>query len=192
VLIVVRHGRTEANASGLLLGRRLDPALDELGRRQAEALARALPADARVVVSPLRRTRETAEVLGREVEVDERWIELDYGELDGTPLREVPRDVWAGWQADPSWAPPDGESLADLGRRVRGACDDLAEECAERDVVVVTHVSPVKAAVAWALDVGDHISFRSFVSPGSVTTISTSLGRPSLHGFNSCAHLDGL
>jgi broad specificity phosphatase PhoE len=192
VLIVVRHGRTEANASGLLLGRRLDPALDDLGRRQAEALGRLLPADARVVTSPLRRTRETAEALGRAVTVDERWIELDYGELDGTPLGDVPRDVWTSWQADPSWAPPGGESLTDLGRRVRDACDALAEECAERDVIVVTHVSPVKAAVAWALDVGDHISFRTFVAPASVTTISTARGRPSLHSFNGCAHLDAI
>ena len=192
MLIVVRHGRTDANASGLLLGQRLDPGLDELGRRQAEALARVLPADARVITSPLRRARETAAALGRDAEVDDAWIELDYGELDGTPLREVPRDVWAGWQADPSWAPPGGESLTDLGARVRAGCDALAAECAERDVVVVTHVSPVKAAVAWALDVGDHISFRTFVGPASVTTISTALGRPSLHGFNSCAHLDGV
>jgi broad specificity phosphatase PhoE len=192
VLIVVRHGRTEANASGLLLGRRLDPGLDELGHRQAVELARVLPADARIVSSPLRRTRETAEALGREVEVDDRWVELDYGELDGTPLRDVPRDVWAGWQADPSWAPPGGESLTELGVRIRAACDDLADECAERDVVVVTHVSPVKAAVAWSLDVGDHISFRTFVSPASITTISTALGRPSLHSFNGCTHLDGL
>jgi broad specificity phosphatase PhoE len=192
MLIVVRHGRTEANASGLLLGRRLDPGLDDLGRRQAEALARVLPGDARVVASPLRRTCETAAALGRDVEVDDRWIELDYGELDGTPLRDVPRDVWAGWQADPSWAPPGGESLTDLGARIRGACEALAEECAERDVIVVTHVSPVKAAVAWALDVGDHISFRTFVGPASVTTIATTLGRPSLHGFNVCSHLEGL
>ncbi len=192
MLILVRHGRTEANASGLLLGRRLDPPLDDLGRRQAQAVAAALSAEARVVTSPLRRTRETAEALGRPVEVDERWIELDYGELDGTPLREVPRDVWSGWQADPSWAPPGGESLTGLGARIRAACDALAEECADRDVVVVTHVSPVKAGVAWALDVGDHISFRTFVAPASITTISTALGRPSLHGFNGCAHLDGL
>lgn len=192
MLIVVRHGRTDANASGLLLGRRLDPGLDDLGRRQAEALARVLPGDARVVASPLRRTRETAEALGRRVEVDERWIELDYGDLDGTPLRDVPRDVWAGWQADPSWAPPGGESLTDLGARIRAACGALAEECAERDVIVVTHVSPVKAAVAWALDVGDHISFRTFVSPASVTTIATTLGRPSLHGFNVSTHLADL
>jgi len=189
VLIIVRHGRTEANASGLLLGRRLDPALDERGRRQAVALATALPA-ARVVSSPLARTRETARALGRPVDIDERWIELDYGELDGTPLRDVPRELWAGWQADPSWAPPGGESLVDLGVRVRDACADLVEEAADRDVVVVTHVSPVKAALAWALGVGDEISFRAYVAPASITTISTGGRRPSLHSFNGCAHLD--
>ena len=191
MLIVVRHGRTDANASGLLLGRRLDPALDELGRRQATALAGVLP-DARVVTSPLRRARETADALGRPVEVDDRWIELDYGELDGTPLRDVPRDTWAGWQADPSWAPPGGESLVDLGVRVRDACADLAEEAASRDVIVVTHVSPVKAALAWALGVGDEVSFRAYVAPASITTIATGGPRPSLHGFNGCTHLDDL
>ena len=172
MLIVVRHGRTEANASGLLLGR-LDPALDDLGRRQAQVLAATVPPSARVVSSPLRRTRETADAFGRPVELDDRWIELDYGELDGTPLREVPRDVWARWQADPSWAPPGGESLVDLGDRVRDACEALVDEAAERDVIVVTHVSPVKASLAWALGVGDEIAFRAYVAPVSITTIAT-------------------
>jgi broad specificity phosphatase PhoE len=191
VLIVVRHGRTEANASGLLVGSGLDPGLDELGRRQATALAGVLPT-ARVISSPLRRTRETAEALGQPVELDERWIELDYGDLDGTPLRDVPADVWTAWRADPAWVPPGGESLAALGTRVRDACASLAEEAAERDVVVVTHVSPVKASLAWALGVGDEIAFRAYVAPASITTIATAGGRPSLHGFNGCTHLDGL
>jgi len=191
LLIVVRHGRTEANASGLLLGRRLDPGLDDLGRRQATALAGALP-DGRVISSPLRRTRETAEAFGRPVEIDERWVELDYGELDGTPLRDVPADVWATWRDDPGWAPSGGESLVALGARVRDACTTIAAEASERDVIVVTHVSPVKASLAWALGVGDEISFRAYVAPASITTIATAGGRPSLHGFNGCAHLDVL
>jgi broad specificity phosphatase PhoE len=192
VLIVVRHGRTEANASGLLLGRRLDPALDELGRRQAAALAAALPGTARVISSPLQRTQETASAFGRPVEVDERWIELDYGELDGTPLRDVPADVWAAWRADPSLAPGGGESLVGLGERVRAACTDLAEEAERADVIVVTHVSPVKAALAWALGVGDEVSWRAYVAPASITRIATVGARPSLHAFNVCTHLDGL
>ncbi len=192
MLIVVRHGRTDANASGLLLGRRLDPGLDALGERQARALADALPAGARVISSPLQRTRETAAALGRAVEIDDRWIELDYGDLDGTPLRDVPADVWAAWRADPSLAPGGGESLVDLGERVRAACADLAEEAAERDVVVVTHVSPVKAALAWALGVGDDVSWRAYVAPASITRIATAGPNPSLHSFNGCDHLAGL
>ncbi len=189
MLIVVRHGRTEANASGLLLGQRLDPGLDDLGHRQATALAAVLPAGARVVCSPLRRTRETAAALGRPVEVDDRWIELDYGDLDGVALRDVPTDVWAAWRADPSLAPGGGESLADLGTRVRSACADLVEAAAEADVVVVTHVSPVKAALGWALGVGDEVAWRAFVAPASITRISTAGEQPSLQAFNGCAHL---
>jgi broad specificity phosphatase PhoE len=191
VLTIVRHGRTEANASGLLLGRRLDPGLDELGRQQAVALGSALP-EGRVISSPLRRTRETAEAFGRPVEIDERWIELDYGDLDGTPLRDVSADVWSRWRQDPAWAPAGGESLVQLGERVREACEAVASEAREGDVIVVTHVSPVKAALAWALGVGDEISFRAFVAPASITTIATRGPRPSLHSFNGCAHLDGL
>lgn len=192
MLIVVRHGRTDANAAGLLLGRRLDPALDELGERQALALAAALPGPARVIASPLQRTRQTAAAFGQPVEIDERWIELDYGELDGTPLRDVPATVWATWRADPSLAPGGGESLVDLGVRVRAACGELAEEASRRDIVIVTHVSPVKAALAWALGVGDEVSWRAFVAPASITRIATSGPQPSLHSFNGCAHLDGL
>jgi broad specificity phosphatase PhoE len=192
MLIVVRHGRTEANASGLLLGRRLDPALDPLGERQAAALAEALPPAARVISSPLQRTRQTAAALGRPVEVDERWIEVDYGDLDGTPLRDVPAEVWAAWRDDPTLAPGGGESLRDLGVRVRAACTDLADEASTSDVIVVTHVSPVKAALAWALGVGDEVAWRAYVAPASITQIATAGSQPSLHAFNGCAHLDGL
>lgn len=191
MLIVVRHGRTAANASGLLLGR-LDPGLDDLGRQQAAAVRPLVAGAARVVCSPLLRTRETAEALGLPVTVDERWIELDYGVLDGTPLRDVPGDLWARWRSDLAFAPEGGESLADLGVRVRSACADLAAEAAERDVVVVTHVSPVKAAVAWALGVGDEVTWRMFVAPASVTRVAVVGERPSLHLYNSVAHLDGL
>ncbi len=192
MLIVVRHGRTDANASGLLVGRRLDPGLDVLGERQAQALAAALPGAARVISSPLLRARQTAAAFGRPVEVDERWVELDYGDLDGTALRDVPPDVWAAWRSDPSLTPGGGESLVDLGTRVRAACADLTDEAAFTDIVVVTHVSPVKAALAWALGVGDEVSWRAFVAPASITRIATAGPRPSLHTFNGCAHLDDL
>lgn len=196
MLIVVRHGRTEANASGLLLGRRLDPGLDPLGTRQAAALAVVVAGAHRVVSSPLRRTRETAAALGLPVTVDERWAEVDYGELDGVPMADVPATTWAAWRSDPSWTPPGGESLRDLAGRIRPACEDLAAEARERDVVVVTHVSPIKAAVAWALGSDDQIAWRMYCAPASVTRIAVG-GRgggaiPSLHAYNATTHLEGL
>lgn len=192
VLIVVRHGRTGANAAGLLLGRRLDPGLDELGRRQAEALRTVVSGAARVICSPLRRARETADALGLPVEIDERWVEIDYGSLDGVPLAEVPRATWAAWRADIDFVPGGGESLASVGERVRAAAADVLEEARGEDIVVVTHVSPIKAAVAWALGVADDSVWRMYCAPASVTEIGTAGPTPSLRSYNGTAHLHDL
>jgi len=188
---VLRHGRTTANASGLLLGR-ADPPLDDVGRAQAVAAAAALGPVDRVVSSPLARCRETAAGFGVEVEIDDRWIELDYGEWDGQAFAGVPAEVWDAWRADIDFSPPGGEPLSALGRRVRSAAGDLADEAREHTVVVVTHVSPIKALLAWALGVGDEIAWRAYVAPASVTRVAVGPRGPSLVGFNHTGHLDGL
>jgi broad specificity phosphatase PhoE len=198
VLLLVRHGRTAHNASRRLVGR-LDVPLDELGRRQAAALGASAPLrDARrVVCSPLLRARDTAAALGPAVSVDERWTEIDYGIYDGKELDAVP-ELWRKWGRDVGFVPEGGESLAAVGSRVRAACEDLWAEAAERDVVVVTHVSPIKAAVAWALGVGDEAVWRMFVDVASMTSVGPGqpAGRrsaadqpePVLRTFNDTQH----
>jgi broad specificity phosphatase PhoE len=188
MLYVVRHGQTAANAAGQLLGR-ADVPLTDIGRRQAEALASALGPVDRVVTSPLQRARDTAAAFGRPVEVDDRWTELDYGIYDELPLGEVPTEMWQKWRGDAEYAPPEGESLASVGRRVRAACDDVAAIAAGADVVVVTHVSPINAAVAWVLDVGDAVTWRMFVTLASITRIAVTERGPVLRSFNEVAHL---
>ena len=188
MLIVVRHGRTEANAAGLLLGR-LDPPLDLLGIEQAGRVARAVGEVDRVVSSPLGRAVETAEAFGLPVEIDERWTELDYGDFDGLPVTEVPEAVWQRWRADPDFAPPAGESIAELTRRVHLACEDLCEGAQSATVVVVSHVSPIKAAVAWALGVGPELAWRTHLDPASITRIVIGRRGPLLRSFNEVAHL---
>ena len=183
MLILVRHGQTAANAAGLFLGR-ADPPLTGLGRRQAAALAAALPRPARVISSPLERARDTAAAFGVPVEVDERWIEMDYGDLDERPVASLASAVRERWRADVDRAPPGGESLSAVGRRVRAACDALAPDAAESDVVVVSHVSPIKAAIAWALGAGDEIAWRMFVDDAAVCRISIEPDGPMLRSFN--------
>ena len=187
VLVLVRHGQCAANRHGLLLGR-ADPPLCDAGREQAEALARALPVPARLISSPLLRARQTADALaaasGAVVEVDPRWVEMDYGELDGCPASALDAAGWRAWRDDPAHVPAGGESLADVGTRVRAACRELAGAAADGEVVVVSHVSPIKAAVAWALGVGDEVAWRMWVADAAVCRIDTTGSLPRLIAFN--------
>jgi broad specificity phosphatase PhoE len=190
VLVLVRHGESEGNAARQLLGRSESP-LTPRGRADAAVLGARLGPVSRLVASPLGRARDTAQALGLDVpvEVDERWIEVDYGELEGRALRDVPAELWSRWRADPMFRPPDGESLAEVGARVRDACAELFGRDGEgaragADVVVVSHVSPIKAAVAWALGAGDDIVWRLYLATASITRIGWGDHGPVLHGYN--------
>jgi broad specificity phosphatase PhoE len=188
MLVLVRHGRTPVNAQGRLLGR-TDAPLDEVGRLQALATAKLIGPVDRVVSSPLERAQATAVGFGHPVETDDRWVELDYGAWAGRQVGDVAVSDWERWRADLDFTPPGGESLRLLGERVRAACADLANDAVERTVVVVTHVSPLKAAIAWALGVGDETSWRCFVAPGSVSRVRITAAGPTLVSFNEAAHL---
>ena len=193
MLILVRHGESVANAQGLLLGR-TDAELTAAGRAQAVA-ARSLLRDpvAEVRTSPLRRSRDTAALLdlGAPVTLDERWIEIDYGEFECQPLGGIPAEVWQRWRRDRDFRPAGGESLAAVDQRITAACEELfAEDGAARlpngDVVVVSHVTPIKAAVAWALGTVD-LYWRLHLRTASVTRIGWNRDAPILHGFNEVA-----
>ena len=186
--MLVRHGRTDVNARGLLQGR-LDPPLDEVGYVQAAEVAKSIGRADRVISSPLLRARETADAFGAPVEIDERWIELDYGELDGLPVASVGMEVWQLWRADLGYTPAGGESIQAMAQRVLAACLDLADEAIERDIVVVSHVSPIKAAVTWALGVGTEAGWRTYLDAASITRVICRPDGPLLRTFNETAHL---
>jgi probable phosphoglycerate mutase len=201
MLILARHGRTSANAQRRLLGR-MDLPLDEVGLHQAAAvgvaIARTEAKPVRIIASPLGRAVETARAIAQacgvaNVETDERWIEVDYGDFDGEPLADVPGEVWQHWRTDSAWTPPNGESLSHVGERVRAACEELAIAAAQDDIVVVSHVSPIKAAVAWAVGTGDQTAWRLFCDVASISRVRTrDDGHPTLVTWNETAHLDGL
>ena len=191
MLIMLRHGRTKANASGLLQGR-IDPELDELGVQQAAAAAGLIGPVDRVIASPLVRAQQTASALGMAVETDERFIELNYGEWEGRPVKDVPAETWAEWRADLNFRPPGGETLAELGERVRDGLADLAAQAVNSNIVVVSHVSPIKASVAWALGVGDDVTWRLYLGQASICRIATTLDSARLLEFNVTTHLDSL
>ncbi len=190
MLILLRHGRTAANEAGLLQGR-LNQDLDERGRQQAIDAAAYITAQAgsidAVVASPLKRAQQTAAAFEMDVETDERFIELSYGIYEGVPHADVPSEVWQTWRNDYSFVPEGGESLAALDERVRGACADLVERAAHENVVVVSHVSPMKSAVAWALGVDIGISWNCHLDHAAICRIAIRGRRPVLLTFNETA-----
>ncbi|HXY42712.1 MAG TPA: histidine phosphatase family protein [Acidimicrobiales bacterium] len=209
MLILVRHGESEANVSGLLLGR-TDSALTALGRWQAGRIGAALTATRlqgsrsglvplRILTSPLVRAQSTAQIIREALgpnapapEIEDRLIELDYGELEGLRPTELAEGVWANWRSDPSWRPPGGESFPDLHARVDPLWASLAGEAADGDVIAVSHVSPIKAAVAWALGAGPELAWKLSLGVASITRISMTRASPALVSFGETGHLLGL
>jgi broad specificity phosphatase PhoE len=144
MIVFVRHGETPPNRDGLLLGR-ADPPLTDRGRAQAKDLGHLLAARsvARVLTSPLRRARDTASPIaaecGTSVDVDERLIEIDYGEWEGQPFGALDADVVGRWHRDPDLTPPGGESLTTVAERVSGFCDEWLRDENEGVIVAVSH-----------------------------------------------------
>jgi broad specificity phosphatase PhoE len=192
MLVLIRHGESVANAQGLLIGR-TDAELTQKGMAQASSVSLLLRDPILTLrSSPLSRARDTAALLahGGPVEVDDRWVEVDYGEYDCQPLSDIPADIWREWQSDPSFRPAGGESLVEVDARVAAACDELfrtdglGARATGGDVVVVSHVTPIKAAVAWALGMTAELSWRLHLQTASVTRIGWGNGHPVLHSFN--------
>jgi len=192
MIFFVRHGQTAGNRDGRLQGH-VDTQLTDAGHEQARRLAeglRAVPV-LRVVTSPLRRAAETAAAIGRlhglDVEVDDRLVELHYGEWDQRRFQEISAQEWGAWRADPKFAPPGGESLVDVTARVADFCD---QHVTDEIVVAVSHVSPIKAAMCLALGVDERASWRMHLDLASITRVGRRAdGALYLASFNETAHL---
>ena len=142
---------------------------------------------AAVFTSPLARAQETAAVVadrcGLPVVVDELLVEVDYGEWEGLGLGDFDADQLRRWRTDEAFTPPGGESLAAVTNRAAAFCE---RELDGRVVVAVSHVSPIKGAVTWALGVSPLIAWRMRLDVASLTTIAPG---PTLLRFNDVAHL---
>ena len=191
MIVLIRHGQTTSNASGLLVGRS-DPALTPLGERQARSLVPLLDGVRSVWSSPLRRARDTAALAipGVDAEVRSAFIEVDYGALESQPIASVSTEQWREFEADHDVALGGGESLASVDARVRVELEALLHDRTSllhdehEHLAIVSHVSPIKAAAVWALGVAGAVAWRTRLDNGSLTTIAVRRSRPLLVNFN--------
>jgi probable phosphoglycerate mutase len=203
--LLVRHGVTDHTNDKRFSGglASSNPGLNDEGRAQVRATAEWLAPVAEgidtIVTSPVRRTRESAEILGEvlgfEVGVEEGLAEMEFGTWDGltyTEVRDKFPDEVRTWLGNLDHAPGGGESFREVEKRVLAGRDRLLEEHDGRTVLVVSHVTPIKTLVADALGAPLESLYRMELSPASVTVVSyypaTPEGRPamaSLRLFNA-------
>ncbi|MCX6396135.1 MAG: MSMEG_4193 family putative phosphomutase [Propionibacteriales bacterium] len=199
-VILARHGRTSANASGVLAGRTPGVRLDEVGTEQARKAAERL-ADlslSAAYTSPLERCRETAALLlggtGLKARVDRGLNECDYGDWSGKPMKElVTEDLWKVIQAHPAGVRfPGGESMAEMSARsvaaVRSRDGAVAAEHGDGAVwLAVAHGDIIKAILADALGMHLDAFQRIVVDPASLSVVRYTPKRSFVLAMNSHA-----
>ncbi|MEO9323462.1 bifunctional RNase H/acid phosphatase [Nocardioides sp. C4-1] len=198
-LVVVRHGVTAHTSakrfSGGLGGD--NPSLSDEGREQIGAAAEWLlpmadEIDA-IIASPVRRTRESADILsdrlGVAVSEEPRFAEMEFGHWDGLTFAEVGERHGAeleAWLGSLDVAPAGGESFRAVQKRVLAGLTRVLAAHAGGTVVVVSHVTPIKTLVAHAMGAPLEAVFRMELSPASVSVASWyDDGRASLRLFNA-------
>lgn len=197
-LILIRHGDLGDRRRGRYIGR-TDAPLSHEGRRQAAALAgplARLPDGARLLASPLRRTRETAEIAlgsGANFSFDPDLREIDFGRWEGMDFAEILAadpaavDRWATLAED--FAFSDGESIGNFRKRIGAAAGRIVADPAGT-AVVVTHGGVIRFLICHFLGLPDRAHLLFDVQPASISEIRIDGGKGVLTLLNEQCHLE--
>lgn len=201
-VILVRHGRTTANASGVLAGRTAGITLDELGADQSKRVGERLAAVPLVgiVSSPLERCQQTAQAIldqqrdSPPMQIEDDVTECDYGEWQGRALADLAKeDLWSVVQTRPSDATfPGGESLVAMQARAVAAIrrHDAAFEAEHGPGAIwaaVSHADVIKSILADALGMHLDLFQRIHVNPASASIVRYTPDRPDVVAVNTDA-----
>lgn len=195
-VLLLRHGRTTANATGTLAGRS-PVSLDDTGVAQAKAVGQRLAGLplAAVVSSPLPRCRQTLEhaVPALTPIIDDGLTECGYGDWEGGSLKTLAKDpLWRLVQQQPSavtFPGAEGESMAAMSARAVATIrtwDEriTAEHGPDALWLACSHGDVIKSIVADALGMHLDLFQRVMVDPASLTVIRYTSGRPFLARLN--------
>lgn len=166
-LYLIRHPAPQV-ADGTCYGL-TDLALAEDVAAAAARIASQLPPDLPMFSSPLQRCRQLADALHAAPRIDARLQEMNFGAWEMRPWAEIQREALDGWAADPlGYTPPQGESVAQLQRRVQGFLAEIRAASVER-AVLVTHAGVIKVIVGKARELPARTWMALKFDYGSVT-----------------------
>jgi len=193
-IIFLRHGQAKNNTDRILAGRTEGIPLTETGIKQAEHTAELLQHMniSKVYSSPIQRAKHTAEIVGKhnslDVTIDERLIELDMGKFTGMPYDEIFNShgnvFMKFYNGELEIAHNGVETFSDVKKRVLGIVDHVLENHPDENVVLVTHMDPIKAMLSTIVDLSATNLFELIIANASLNIFREKEQKFSISGLN--------
>ena len=193
-IIFLRHGQAKNNTDRILAGRTEGIPLTETGIKQAEHTAEFLQHMniSTVYSSPIQRAKHTAEIVGKhnslDVTIDERLIELDMGKFTGMPYDEIFNShgnvFMKFYNGELEIAHNGVETFSDVKKRVLGIVDHVLENHPDENVVLVTHMDPIKAMLSTIVDLSATNLFELIIANASLNIFREKEQKFSISGLN--------
>lgn len=195
LVIFMRHGQADNNVNKILVGRHRESHLTDWGRQQVEDTARNLKnvLIEKIYVSPVIRALETArivsELTGISYETDERLYEIEIGNLVGMNYEEIVEKYGNFFlkfyaEADNALLECGVESFTSVKQRIRDLLDEVVETQPEKNVLMITHLDPIKAAISNLLDLKPEALYQWQIRNASLTILKHESRIYSLCGVN--------
>lgn len=200
-IYLVRHAESRANMQGVYQGITYDTELSVRGQKQAQALAVRFEdiSLSRIITSPLKRTLQTAAVVGNSKkippQVEQQIIETNHGDWEGKHKEEIQKIwpwIYKKWQRFPSGTKfPHGEHFLDTQKRVTGWWGQFCQTVLD-DTLIVSHDNIIRIIVARVLNKKLNSIWKFHLQPTSVTVVSINHECPSIVRLGDSKHLEGL
>lgn len=191
----MRHGQAQNNTARVLAGRKPGIALTETGIEQANEIGKFLKSldISHIYASPIERAKKTAEIVGTHLDlpstVDDRLVELEMGKFSGMAYD----DLFANhgniflkfYQDDPTIAENGVETFTQVKKRVLDIVDHVCKEHSDKNVLLVTHMDPIKAMISNILNLSPRSLFELIIANASLTIVREYQGKFSLSAINA-------
>ena len=193
-IIFLRHGQAKNNTDRILAGRTEGVPLTDVGEQQAQHTAELLEHMniSAIYSSPIQRAKHTAEIVGKhnslDVTIDDRLIELDMGKFTGMAYDEIFNDhgnvFMKFYQGDLEIAHNGVETFGQVKKRVLGIVDHVIEKHPNQNVVLVTHMDPIKAMLSTVVDLSPTNLFELIIANASLNLFRENNRKFSISGLN--------
>ena len=193
-IIFLRHGQAKNNTERILSGRTPGVPLTDIGMTQAQQTAELLEHMniSAIYSSPIQRAKHTAEIVGKHNSIDvtiyDRLIELDMGKFTNVPYDEIFTShgnvFMKFYNGELEIAHNGVETFADVKKRVVSIVEEVIEKHPDENVVLVTHMDPIKAMLSTIVDLSPTNLFELIIANASLNLFREKDGKFSLSGIN--------